>query len=265
MTFGYIGMCAFPCGLQGKSLVPVIGGIFQSGSVIGEYGSEDPSILTFTFTNQSISKQEIWECYARSGPFFAYRRKLNETYVEYRCEKRPLVPINSDGVIRVVFGSQWEHFAEPLTICDVCNGKLTVSPVIKVSQLSSVQNSSEDTSKQTTKSSVNTVSNMSNSNTYHEDIQPQNNYSDDQTVLKTCEPVTQLETTEFNQESISKNSKTGDNNNMNIKSMVKNNSVECDCSTPKVLSLDTEPNQQKLAMDPIRMLDNRLDILESQW
>ncbi|CAC5387788.1 unnamed protein product [Mytilus coruscus] len=103
---------------------------------------------------------------------------------------------------------------------------------------------------------------MSNSNTYHEDIQPQNNYSDDQTVLKTCEPVTQHETTEFNQESISKNSKTDDNNNMNIKSMVKNNSVKGDRSTPKVLSLDNEPNQQKLAMDPIRMLDNRLDILE---
>ncbi|CAC5404053.1 unnamed protein product [Mytilus coruscus] len=43
--------------------------------------------------------------------------------------------------------------------------------------------------------------------------------------------------------------------------MVKN-SVEGDRSTPKVLSLDNEPNQQKLAMDPIRMLDNRLDILE---
>lgn len=73
ITYGYIGMCAFPCSLQGKSLEPVIGGIFQPGSVIGEYGSEDPSILTFTFTNKSISEQEIWECYARSGPFFAYK------------------------------------------------------------------------------------------------------------------------------------------------------------------------------------------------
>ncbi|XP_063442130.1 uncharacterized protein LOC134722439 [Mytilus trossulus] len=131
MTFGFIGQCVFPCSLQGKSFSPIIGGIFQAGSVIGEYGSEDPSILTFTITNQNIQKQEIWECYARSGPFFAYRRKLNETYVQYRCEKRPLVAINSDGDIRVVFGSEWVYFAEPPTLCDVCNGKLTVSPVIQ--------------------------------------------------------------------------------------------------------------------------------------
>ncbi|VDI57496.1 Hypothetical predicted protein [Mytilus galloprovincialis] len=152
----------------------------------------------------------------------------------------------------MIQGKHWENF---------CDNKFEECKSL-VSQLSSVQNSSEDRSKQTTKSSVNTVSIMSDSNTYHEHIQPENNYSDDQTVLKTCEPVTQHETTELSQESISKNSKTDDNNNMNIKSMLKNNLVEGDHSTPKVLSLDNEPNQQKSAMDPIKMLDNRLDILE---
>ncbi|CAG2207411.1 unnamed protein product [Mytilus edulis] len=44
--------------------------------------------------------------------------------------------------------------------------------------------------------------------------------------------------------------------------MVNNNSVEGDCSTPKVLSLDNETNQQKSAMDPIKMLDNSLIIKE---
>lgn len=110
------GFCAFPCSLQNRTY---INAVLDSGFTY-TVSSDDPTIqlVSNTITNST----EIWECFQRVGPFYALRRKINETHSYYRCLKDTMYDEPHDIVI-FYFTAGTMVLPNYPTICDVCNGR----------------------------------------------------------------------------------------------------------------------------------------------
>ncbi|CAC5379350.1 unnamed protein product [Mytilus coruscus] len=81
-----------------------------------DYSGSDPT----SYSAKVFGETYTAECYARSGPFYAMRRKINGTY-SYLCAKDAM--FNREHDLLVYYRMSWVHFPGNPTICDICNGK----------------------------------------------------------------------------------------------------------------------------------------------